>query len=312
MSRTDRACVFDIQRFSVHDGPGIRTVVFFKGCTLDCAWCHNPEALRRAPEITYWSERCLEGCSACVAACPELALRNEVMARVDWQRCTHCGLCVEPCPTEALVRVGRTVGVEELLEQVLRDRDFYESSGGGLTLSGGEPVLHSTFLQQFLVRVRAVGLHVVLETSGAMPWHLLEPLLGLVDDVYYDFKAAGMVRHCSFTGSDNRGILENLSLLLERSRGTGGSPAVQVRMPVVPGYNTDDAAVRGAADVLGPLGVRRLVLLPYNNLWEAKLHALDTRRPALGIAAPAPEFYEDMRLRFASHGIEAVVGQESG
>lgn len=307
MNRDDRACVFDVQRFSVHDGPGIRTVVFFKGCALDCAWCHNPEAVRRPRELAYWSGRCLEECRACLEHCPEEALRDQLEQRVDWLRCSHCGLCVEPCPTGALTMIGREVGPEELLHEVLRDQDFFVSSGGGLTLSGGEPVLHSAFLQRFLPLARQKGLHVVMETAGAVPWRLLEPLLELVDVVFYDFKFASALRHRAYTRRDNLEILANLKRLLDRSRERSFTPVVRVRMPVVPGINSGDAEIAQAAAVLRTLRIEQLVLLPYNRLWEAKLPALDTRRQPLGIPEPEPQFYERLRERFAALGITAIL-----
>lgn len=307
MSRDERACIFDVQRFSVHDGPGIRTVVFFKGCALDCSWCHNPEAVRRPRELAYWSARCVDGCRECLGHCPEEALRDRREQRVEWARCTHCGLCVEACPTDALVMIGREVGAQELLQEVLRDREFFSSSGGGLTLSGGEPVLHSAFLQRFVPLAKEQGLHVVIETAGGAPWRLLEPLLDLVDVVFYDFKIASAIRHRAYTKRDNREILGNLERLLERSRERGCVPAVEVRMPVVPGINTGDGEVTQAAATLRSYGIERLVLLPYNRLWEAKLGAIDTRRQPLGIAEPDPEFYERLRQRFAALGIAAVL-----
>lgn len=300
MSRDDRAVVFDVQRFSLHDGPGIRTVVFFKGCALDCAWCHNPEAVRPSPELAYWAERCMEGCRECVGACPERALSDRRDGRVDWLRCSHCGLCAEACPADALVVVGRERGADDLLVEILRDRSFYERSGGGVTFSGGEPALHSAFLQRFLPMAKARGLHLALETAGACPWNLLEPLLDHLDLVLYDLKVMDGDEHRRLTGRDNADIQANLRLLL--ARGTN----VEVRLPVVPGCNTDEANVRETARFLNRLGTNRLTLLPYNHLWEAKLPALDTSRTALGIRPPDRAFYDELRERFGLHGIQAT------
>lgn len=298
MSRSDRVVVFDVQRFSVHDGPGIRTVVFLKGCGLDCVWCHNPEAVRLMPEVAYWRDRCISGCTECVAVCPEVAIFDRIDGRVAWSRCTHCGICVQACPTDALVTIGRELGHDELLTEVVKDREFFRSSGGGVTFSGGEPALQSAFLEMFLPQVRAEGLHLAIETAGAAPWELLEPLLPSLDLVLYDLKVMDPEQHKRFTAGDNVRIHETLRRLL------ACNVPVEVRMPVVPGFNTDDSNIRATAAFLASLGVDRLSLLPYNHLWEAKLRALDTMRLPLGIRSPEPDFYRELEARFEVCGIQ--------
>jgi pyruvate formate lyase activating enzyme len=316
MSAVESACVFDVQRFSVHDGPGIRTVVFLKGCNLRCAWCHNPEAMRAAPELAYWPERCVVGCRQCLDACELGALRESTRGRVDWARCDHCGQCAETCPSEALVAVGRRMSVHELLEEVLRDRAFYESSGGGVTLSGGEPVLHSTFLARFLPWARTEGLHLAMETAGSAPWSLFEPLVEHLDLVLFDLKLMDAEDHRRWTGRDNHDVHEVLRRLLvcsaERNAAACGSPAsrrrldVVVRMPVIPGVNTGDDNVEATAAFLAGLGVRSLELLPYNQLWEAKLDALAAERAPLGLRPCAAGYYEELVRRFADAGLQAT------
>jgi pyruvate formate lyase activating enzyme len=301
MTLPHQAIVFDVQRFSLHDGPGIRTVVFLKGCALACVWCQNPEAMLAAPELAYYEEQCLEGCTRCVAACPEGAIRPERAARVDFARCTACGRCVDACPGRALRRVGRARGAAELLEEVLRDRPFFAASGGGVTLSGGEPVLHSLFLQEFLPLAKGAELHVALETCGAYPFGLLEPLLPHVDLVLYDVKLVDPARHERATGRENAQILANLAELVRRG------VALEVRMPVVPGWNTDGGNLAATARLLGELGVKSLTLLPYNHLWEAKLPRLGTRRTPLGIAPPGADFYVQLQSELAGHGLSVRV-----
>jgi pyruvate formate lyase activating enzyme len=295
-----RALVFDVQRFSIHDGPGIRTVVFFKGCSLDCAWCQNPEAVEPRPELAYHAERCLPDCDACLPACGEQALRPQRAGRVDFARCTACGDCAIACPAQALTLVGRLVTPADLLEEVRRDQAFYASSGGGLTLSGGEPLLQAGFLAHFLPLTRAAGLHVAVETSGNYPFARLEPLLPLIDLILFDLKLADPRRHARHTGRDNRLVLATLRGLLAR-----GAP-LQVRMPVVPGTNTGADDLTAMAELLCDLGLRRLVLLPYNHLWEAKLPRLATSRRPLGLVPPPPAFYADLRRDLRARGIEAV------
>jgi pyruvate formate lyase activating enzyme len=293
------ATVFDVQRFSIHDGPGIRTVVFFKGCSLACEWCQNPEALHAAPELGYAANRCLAGCRLCVGACPEHAIRDDRSARVDFARCTACGACVDGCPADALRLIGRPRSAGDLLAEVVRDLPFYRASGGGVTLSGGEPVLQGAFLAGFLPLARAVPVHVALETAGAYPFGMLEPLLPRLDLVLFDLKVIDPVRHRRCTGRDNRQILENLAELVRRR------VPLEVRMPVVPDRNTDRDNVAAAARLLTDLGVASLTLLPYNPLWESKLPGLATQRAALGLRPPGEDGYRRLEAEFARHGLAA-------
>lgn len=295
------ATIFDVQRFSVHDGPGIRTVVFFKGCALACEWCQNPEAIRAAPELSYDEARCLEQCTRCTSLCPENAIHGCRGDRVDFSRCTACGQCVTECPSEALRLIGRTWTTEDLSEALLRDRPFYESSGGGITLSGGEPVLHSRFLERLLPLVKREGVHVTLETCGAYPFALLEPLLPAIDLILFDFKVADAGRHRALTGRTNEQILANLACLL------ASDMPIDVRMPVVPGRNDDASNISASAARLAELGVSSLTLLPYNPLWEAKLARLGGGRRPLGIPSPRDGFYADMVDAFARRGISASI-----
>jgi pyruvate formate lyase activating enzyme len=296
-----QAIVFDVQRFSIHDGPGIRTVVFFKGCSLACAWCQNPEAKQASPELAYYEEHCLPGCTRCLGVCPEQALGPDRAKRVDFARCTACGKCVEVCPGKALRSIGRSWTALELLGSVLRDRTFYQTSGGGITLSGGEPVLHASFLREFLPLAQGEGLHVAVETCGAYPFALLAPLLPYLDLVLFDVKAADPLRHYRYTGQDNRQILQNLGQLVRRE------VPVEVRMAVIPGWNSDAQNVAATARVLRELGVVRLRLLPYNHLWEAKLPRLGTARAPLRILPPEEGVYAALQDAFAQHGVFAQV-----
>lgn len=298
---TAQARIFDVQRFSIHDGPGIRTVVFFKGCSLRCAWCQNPEGLAPAQELAYFEDRCLDGCAACVGACPEAALRPIRSGRVDFERCTACGACIDPCPSDALRIVGRSVGPEELLSEVLRDRTFHQATGGGVTLSGGEAVLQGDFLEAFLPLAKAAGIHVVLETAGNYPFRLLEPLLPFLDLVLFDVKLADPELHREATGTENHLLLENLAALVRRRH------RVQVRMPVVPGINDGPSDVEGFARLLSSLGIGALRLLPYNPLWEAKLPRLAHGIAPLGIRARDDAYYADLVEAFGRSGIAASV-----
>lgn len=301
MSAGTEAIVFDVQRFSLHDGPGIRTVVFFKGCGLDCKWCQNPEGRRHTPELSYHAARCIAGCRLCVASCLEAALLDRMQDRVRWDACTHCGACVEPCPSNALVMVGEAWSADRLLAEVLADRTFYDSSRGGVTLSGGEPVLHAAFLLEFLPKAKQAGLHVVLETSGQYRFDVLEPLLPFIDRVLFDVKAGGRERHLQLVGHGDEQIRSNLAKLLAHTPRVD----VEVRMPVIPGLNDVEDSVDRLCVQLRELGVEQLTLLPYNAMWEAKLGSIDTPRSALGVREPEPTYYAAVERRFADRGVQA-------
>lgn len=295
----ETATIFDVQRFCVHDGPGIRTVIFFKGCGMRCVWCQNPEGIRSRLEMAYYAERCRSECSACVPVCEEAALRPTRADRLDFRRCTVCGRCVEVCTAEALQLIGRRIGADALLAEVLKDRSFYDSSGGGITLSGGEPVQQGEFLQSFLPRAKEAGLHVVLETAGCYRRRALEPLLPFVDLVLFDLKLADAAAHRRWTKRSNRLVLENLLWLLGR-----GQP-LKARMPLIPGYNTAPEQIAAAAGLLRDLGLRQLDLLRYNHLWEAKLPRLATSQGPLVVPVPDDAQYAAIVDRFHEHGITA-------
>ena len=205
--------VFDIQKFSIHDGPGIRTNVFLKGCPLSCLWCHNPESARFQPELFYRDDKCV-GCGACVGACP--ADCHAVTAEghlFDRAACVACGACAEVCPTGALEMCGREMTVDEVMAEVLRDRPFYETSGGGMTVSGGEPFARFPFLLELLKAAKEAGLDTAVETSGFTAPAQIAEAAPYIDTFLYDYKETDPEKHRAFTGVDNAPILENLALL---------------------------------------------------------------------------------------------------
>ncbi|MFH2006045.1 MAG: glycyl-radical enzyme activating protein [bacterium] len=255
--------IADLRRNSLDDGPGIRSVVFFKGCPLRCAWCQNPETLSLLPEVQRSPERC-EACERCVAACPERIPRPGSAAE-DRQRCTLCGRCVDACDAGARRLVGQAMELEELTRQLLRDAPFYRRSGGGVTLSGGEPTLHARFAGALAARLRAADVEVLLETCGLFGWSTVEEhLLPHVTAVYFDLKLRDPARHQRATGHGNARILQNLRRLVDR--GT----ELLVRTPLVPGLTDDDDNLTAVATQVRELGLGRLALLPYNPLWLSK------------------------------------------
>ena len=258
-----------IKRFAVHDGPGIRTTLFLQGCTLRCLWCHNPETYEAKPRLAYTAHTCLH-CGECVSACPH-GCHTMVGERhvFDRTHCTACGRCVDACLGLSLRLYGRTVTVDEAVEWLLEDRAFYAASGGGVTLSGGEPLMHTDFCRAVLARLKATGIDTAVDTCGHVPQQAFEAVLPYTDRFLYDLKAADNALHERLTGSGNRRILENLRFIAE-----AGKP-VEVRMILVPDHNMSETAIQKAGERLR--GVRTLTgvrLLAYHDLARSKFAAL--------------------------------------
>ena len=262
---------FNIQQFSTEDGPGIRTTVFMKGCPLRCVWCHNPEGLRPKPDLVWYDVRCI-GARDCLRACPEDALHlTPDGMRIDRERCTVCGACAQACPAAALEVLGRTWTPDELLAEVLKDRVFYETSGGGVTFSGGEPMMQAAFLREVLPRCKEAGIHVALDTCGAASWAQYERILSFVDMTLLDIKMMDGEGHRLATGVDNSPILDNV-----RRIAAAGKP-MWIRTPVIPGYTDDPDNIRAIGAFIRealPM-VERWDLLAYTNLGKPKYHRLD-------------------------------------
>jgi pyruvate formate lyase activating enzyme len=294
-----KAVIFDIQRYSVHDGPGIRTVVFFKGCPLRCQWCQNPESLQRSPELGFLLERCIHS-GNCKSACPEGAILAGAK-RVDRSRCTLCGDCVESCYAEALKMIGEELGEDELIGEVSRDRPFYEDSRGGVTLSGGEPLLQIDFVEEFCSRCREEDLSLVVETCGAVPFDSFRRVLPFVDLFLYDVKAIDPSLHKAWTGSDNRTILSNLERL-----GKSGVPVVP-RVPIIPGYTALSSNLdQIAAHLEGSFP--EVHVLPYHRWGESKRDLVDSPQPSLDLDPPSREDMEAVRKIFEERGFSVRIG----
>jgi pyruvate formate lyase activating enzyme len=261
--------VFDIQKFSIHDGPGIRTTVFLKGCPLRCRWCHNPESNLRTPQISFTPARCI-GCGFCFQRCPERAHSMAGERHVlDRRLCRVCGVCTEKCYAEAIEVIGREMSVEDVLKEVLKDRPFYETSGGGMTLSGGEPLLQTDFCEALLKRAKEERLHCCIETSGFGPYENLERIRPYIDLFLYDVKETDPERHRQFTGVPNDCILDNLHRLHD------AGAAVLVRLPLVPGFNDTPESFAGLAALARRLPqAQGFEIMPYHRLGEGKLERL--------------------------------------
>ncbi len=294
------ATVFDLQRFSIHDGPGIRTGIFFKGCPLQCRWCQNPEGLDPEPEISFSKDRCL-GCRECQPACPLQAIVFDGAERIDRQLCDRCGRGTEACPSGALELVGRRYSPRELLEEATDDLPFFAASGGGITLSGGEPTCQTDFLAGFLPLCKEQGLSIALETCGYVAYRRLEPLLLFLDLVLYDIKAVDPALHLRLTGRDNAVILGNLARLTEQERSR-----ITIRVPLVPGMTSTE---RNLGDIIGLLKTHRVSevsLVPYHRMGESKLDKIDSPLKPLNIAGADERDVEAAAALFRGSGIHVL------
>ena len=265
------ALIFNLQQFSTEDGPGIRTTVFMKGCPLCCAWCHNPEGASPHPDLIWYDARCI-GARECLRVCPENALVLTLAGmQIDRERCTVCGKCAEACPASALEIIGKEWNAEELLTELLKDKVFYETSGGGITFSGGEPMMQTDFLCEMLPRCKDAGLHVALDTCGAVASERYQRVVEWLDLVLFDLKITDSAKHQQATGVGNELILNNARWLASR-----GVP-MWIRTPIIPGYTDDHANIQAIARFIRnelPT-VERWDLLAYTNLGKPKYHRLD-------------------------------------
>ena len=293
--------IFDLRRYSIHDGPGIRTTVFFKGCPLSCAWCHNPESRLSEPELMQRSNRCIL-CGDCLEVCPQEAISrggDEII--IDRVRCRVSGECAAVCPSQALQVVGTKMTVDQVMAEIDRDRLFYESSGGGVTFSGGEPLAQFDFLFALLTACRKAGLHTALDTSGHAPWNSLRKTIPLVDLYLYDLKLMDERRHQQWTGVSNVDILANLKRLSKMGK------KILVRIPLIPGVNDDEQNLRQTAGFLASLETKPAVeLLPYHNIAAGKLAGLG-REDALPVLKPLqPGRMEACAALLGEYGIQVV------
>jgi len=302
--KTIHGTIFDIKRFAVYDGPGIRTTVFLKGCPLHCLWCHNPEGISPRPQLVFTPLKCI-GCGHCIEVCPRGAHQLvDSQHVIIWDRCGACGACAAGCYAGALELAGREVTVEEVLEEVLQDRAFYKTSGGGMTLSGGEPLAQYDFTRALFRAAKDEGIHTALDTTGLTTWERLEQLLDDVDLVLYDLKHMDNQRHIALTGVPNTQILENL-----RRLDTAGQPS-WIRIPLIPGQNDGDANYHALGQFISGLRhVERIEILRYHRLAETKYESVGYTYTLKGLEPPSEERAETRRQILLGYGLSQTTAR---
>ena len=295
-----KGCIFEVKRFAVHDGDGIRTTLFLKGCSLKCVWCHNPEGIAFAPQLAYYANKCI-GCGECVSVCPAGAQRiSQQEDRHIYERgkCMSCGACEKVCLGEALKFYGKSVTVEEILPLLLEDKEFYENSGGGVTLSGGECLMQADFCAELLKALKDKGVHTAVDTCGFVPRTAIDKVLPYTDIFLYDVKAYDEGVHIKCTGQSNKLILENLQYLDDCGKD------IEVRIPYVPEYNADQMEKIGnfLCGLKHLTGVR---VLPYHNYAGSKYEALGMEN-TLPVVLPKEQEMEQVKQRMREKGIRVI------
>lgn len=296
--------VFDTKRFSIHDGPGIRTTVFLKGCPLHCGWCHNPESQETDAEVMLRPDRCI-GCGACIDACPEHAISSNGGGAVitDLGLCVRCGTCTETCYADARQRVGEEKTVEEVMAIIASDLSFYDESAGGVTISGGEPLLQKDFALELLQACKLRDIHTVVDTSGAVSWRTIDRIRAYTDLFLYDLKHMDDAEHRKHTGAGNRRILENLHKL------ANCGADVVLRFAVIPGVNDSDENIRTLGEFAAGLRRRYPVsILPYHAAAEDKYKRLNKTFQMEEIQAPEDERMAEIASILGGYGLEVKTG----
>ena len=298
-----KGLVFNIQRFSIHDGPGIRTTVFMKGCPLKCLWCSNPESQRFTPDLVVRDIHC-KGCGACVEVCPRQAitLSPGQGRKIDRERCDQCLKCVDACIYGALNACGTRMDVEEVLDEVLRDDAFYRNSGGGITVSGGEALVQPDFVRRMFSMSKEKGLHTTLDTTGCAAWKDMECILPFVDLILWDIKHLDPRVHRKATGVGNELILDNLH------RAAALGKRIWLRMPLIAGFNDDPAHIAGVAALAKKVGAEKISLLPYHEGGVSKNEQLGRPYPFPQGKTPSEERVKFLKGIIDAEGINVTVG----
>jgi pyruvate formate lyase activating enzyme len=302
----NKGVVFNIQRFSIHDGPGIRTTVFLKGCPLRCGWCSNPESISLLPEIITRDVKCIK-CGKCVEACPKKAIVVLDDTRtVDWEKCDQCMKCVEVCPSKSIEPAGKYISVKEVLDTVERDASYYRRTNGGMTVSGGEPLVQWPFTLKLLQEAKKRGFHTVLDTTGYADWKVLDEIRNYTDIVLYDVKHLDSAKHQEATGVSNERIIENLQKMVDNPK-----TKIWIRHPVIPRFNDIDEDIEELCRFVLALGpsVEKVSLLPYHKFGELKYTATGRKYPWDGAPLISDERMAEFKEHIESHGLKVDMGR---
>lgn len=300
------AIVFNIERFATKDGPGIRTLIFLKGCNLKCEWCQNPESQKHSPEIIYYKNLC-RGCGRCLKVCEYGAIStlNPLGLVTDSEKCELCRKCVDNCFYGAREVIGKMMSTEELFEEILKDNPYYEESGGGITLSGGEPMLQVSFIKEFLSICKKNNINTAIETAGNVPWISFEEIYELVDLFMYDIKHMDPIKHKKGTGVENDLILENIEKLSAIHNN------IVIRVPVIPHFNMNQTEL---SDILnfakGLDNISKVELLPYHRLGKSKYEGLGREYNLKGIAPVDPSELAEFEEMGKALDLKVIVGSE--
>lgn len=300
----DQGLISTVQKYSTKDGPGIRNTVFMKGCPLGCLWCSNPELIRPEPDLLYNHERCVQ-CGTCIEACPKSALSFDQSGyiQIDREVCDASGACVAACPQSALELAGKFVTVDEISAELLKDQVFYQTSNGGVTFSGGEPLWQAGFVAQVARRLKAEGIHTALDTAGDVGWCRFEEVLPYIDLVLYDIKVADNDLHCQLTGRNNDLILMNARLLDNKKI------PMHMRLVIVPGLNDSPEELRARMEFIVELpSVEQVDLLPYHRYGEGKYDRLGLDYPLAGLPEYEEEQLAEIEALIRSYGIKTTIG----
>ncbi len=289
--------IFDIKQFAVHDGPGIRTTIFLKGCPLECSWCHNPEGIDYEDDLFFYESKCI-GCGSCVGVCPENAIEMKgKIINIDRDLCQLCGNCSEVCPTAALEIAGKRMSVEEVMDEIERSTIYHDTSSGGVTLSGGEPFQQFEFMKELIERCKEKDIHVTVDTCGHVETEKLDEVKDKIDLFLFDLKIMDEDLHKEYIGVGNEKILKNLKSLLRE-----GDNEVIIRFPLIPGITDTKENISSILDFLAPLkGVREIDVLPYHDVRE-KYNRLGKEYEIKDIEAPGRERIEKIKRRFEEEG----------
>jgi pyruvate formate lyase activating enzyme len=297
-----RGLIADIQTYSVNDGPGIRTTIFLKGCPLKCNWCHNPEMINVYNEVWYKGVLC-SSCGKCIDVCPESAIKEYKDDRViDRDACTACMKCVEVCPSNAMCGIGWLVNVEDALKEIQKSEVFYRRGGGGVTISGGEPLLQPRFTTEFLKECQKRLIHTALDTCGYAPWGTLSEVAKYADLILFDIKHVDPMKHEQGTHVSNELILENLKKLVKATR------SIRIRIPIVPKFNDSEDDMRGIAELVTLNNLREVDLLPYHTYAEAKYKMLGRKYELAGTQPPADDQMQRFRAILQGYGLTVSIG----